>query len=393
MCFSYKAFDLHDGIEGAWSQVKVEDVLQSPDKLGKLYAEMHILRKLKHGNIMKFCDSWVDDNKRTINMITELFTFGNLRYRKKYRSVDTKAIKNWASRYFKGTPEFKAPEFYEEEYNELIDIYSFGMCMLELVIFEDPYSECKNPARIFKKVSSGVKPASLVKVTDPQIKIFIEKCLVPASLRLPTKDLLKDPFLQIKNLNEPTHNSEYNQSVYTDSHCGSPCAPTLEFQRFNRNNEFKLTGKKKDENSVSLTLRIKSPSGRVRNIHFNFYLYTITALLVAAEMVEHLELVDHDVDFIADFIDYLIMKILPSLKPSDYFSSGGRSQREEAIEHYLNLSPITTTSNARQDDIPVLNMNNQIGSTHRADEDKLYTNSSSTSCHVTFASPSHLANV
>ncbi|XP_047258904.1 probable serine/threonine-protein kinase WNK4, partial [Capsicum annuum] len=244
------------------------------------------------------------------------------------------------------------------------------MCMLELVIFEDPYSECKNPARIFKKVSSGVKPASLVKVTDPQIKIFIEKCLVPASLRLPTKDLLKDPFLQIKNLNEPTHNSEYNQSVYTDSHCGSPCAPTLEFQRFNRNNEFKLTGKKKDENSVSLTLRIKSPSGRVRNIHFNFYLYTITALLVAAEMVEHLELVDHDVDFIADFIDYLIMKILPSLKPSDYFSSGGRSQREEAIEHYLNLSPITTTSNARQDDIPVLNMNNQIGSTHRADEDK-----------------------
>ncbi|KAF3685790.1 putative dof zinc finger protein DOF2.5-like isoform X1 [Capsicum annuum] len=187
--------------------------------------------------------------------------------------------------------------------------------------------------------------------------------------------------------------SEYNQSVYTYSHCGSPSAPTLEFQRFHRNNEFKLTGKKKDENSVSLTLRIKSPSGRVRNIHFNFYLYTITALLAAAEMVEHLELADHDVNFIADFIDYLIMKILPSLKPSDHFSSGGRSQREEAIENYLNLSPITTTSNARQDDIPVLTMNNQIGSTHRADEDKLYTNSSSTSSHVTFASPSHLANV
>ncbi|KAM3269755.1 hypothetical protein P3S67_029661 [Capsicum chacoense] len=375
----------------ACSRVKVEGVLQSPDKLGKLYAEMHLLRKLKYGNIMKFCDSWVDDKKRTVNMITELFTSGNLRqYRKKYRSVDTKAIKNWES---SRTPEFMAPEFYEEEYNELVDIYSFGMCMLELVTFEDPYSECKNPAQIFKKVSSGVKPASLGKVTDPQIKAFIEKCLVPASLRFPAKDLLKDPFLQIENLNEPTHNSEYNQSVYTDSHCGSPCAPTLEFQRFHQNSEFKLTGNKKDENSVSLTLRIKSHSGRVRNIHFNFYLYTDTALLVAAEMVEHLELADHDVDFIADFIDYLIMKILPSWKLSDYFSSGGRSQTEEAIENYLTLSPITTTSNARQDDIPVLNMNNQIGSTHRADEDKLYTNSSSTSCHVTFASPSHLANV
>lgn len=59
-----------------------------------------------------------------------------------------------------GTPEFMAPELYEEEYNELVDIYSFGMCMLELVTFEYPYSECKNPAQIFKKVTS----VSLIKL-------------------------------------------------------------------------------------------------------------------------------------------------------------------------------------------------------------------------------------
>lgn len=47
-----------------------------------------------------------------------------------------------------------APELYEEEYNELVDIYSFGMCMLEMVTFEYPYSECKNPAQIYKKVIS-----------------------------------------------------------------------------------------------------------------------------------------------------------------------------------------------------------------------------------------------
>ncbi|PHT75170.1 hypothetical protein T459_18692 [Capsicum annuum] len=377
MCFSYKAFDLHNGIEGAWSRVKVEDVLQSPDKLGKLFAEMPLLRKLKHGNIMKFCDSWFDDKKRTVNMITEFFTFGNLRQDLKCDNIfvdgNTGEIKIgdlglatiMEHPTFKRIPEFKAPEFYEEEYNELVDIYSFGMCMLELVTFEDPYSEYKNPAQIFKKVSSGVKPASLGKVTDPQIKAFIEKCLVPAPLRLPAKDLLKDPFLQIENLNEPTHNLVLAFTL--------PNSKIIKFidicTSFNgcrfRNNEFKLMGKKKDENSVSLTLRIKSPSGRVRNIHFNSYLYTETALLVAAEMVEHLELDDHDVDFVADFIDYLIMKILPSWKNSDYFSSGGRSQREVAIENYLTLSPITTTSNARQDDIPVLNMNNQIGSTHQ----------------------------
>lgn len=47
-----------------------------------------------------------------------------------------------------------APELYEEEYNELIDVYSFGMCMLEMVTFEYPYNECKNPAQIYKKVIS-----------------------------------------------------------------------------------------------------------------------------------------------------------------------------------------------------------------------------------------------
>lgn len=53
-----------------------------------------------------------------------------------------------------GTPEFMAPELYDESYNELADIYSFGMCMLELVTAEHPYSECRNSAQIYKKVSS-----------------------------------------------------------------------------------------------------------------------------------------------------------------------------------------------------------------------------------------------
>jgi len=47
-----------------------------------------------------------------------------------------------------------APEVYTEEYNELVDIYSFGMCVLEMVTFEYPYSECTHPAQIYKKVTS-----------------------------------------------------------------------------------------------------------------------------------------------------------------------------------------------------------------------------------------------
>lgn len=47
-----------------------------------------------------------------------------------------------------------APELYEEDYDELVDIYSFGMCVLEMVTSEYPYSECSNPAQIYKKVTS-----------------------------------------------------------------------------------------------------------------------------------------------------------------------------------------------------------------------------------------------
>lgn len=45
-----------------------------------------------------------------------------------------------------------APELYEENYNELIDVYSYGMCVLEMITSEYPYSECTNPAQIYKKV-------------------------------------------------------------------------------------------------------------------------------------------------------------------------------------------------------------------------------------------------
>ncbi|KAJ8534833.1 hypothetical protein K7X08_016561 [Anisodus acutangulus] len=444
----YKAFDLLEGIEVAWSRVKIEDVLQSPEGLGKLYSEVHLLRQLKHENVMKLYDSWIDDKKKTVNMITELFTSGNLRqYRKKYKSVDMKAIKNWSRQVLRGleylhsqkppiihrdlkcdnifvngnhgeikigdlglatimeqriaksvigTPEFMAPELYEEEYNELVDIYSFGMCMLEMVTFEYPYNECKNPAQIYKKVSSGIKPASLNKVTDAEVKGFIEKCLVAASERLSARDLLKDPFLQFENLKESVDNqiqlpkqcprslslskhlprsmdvdSEYNQSICTDSSFGSPRVPNLEFQRCHQNNEFKLMGKKNDANSISLTLRIRDPAGSVRNIHFTFYLDTDTAPLVAAEMVEQLQLADHDVAFIADFIDYLIMKIFPAWNPSsgDHFSGGP----SKSIGH--------------QGVISDFNMETQVGA--RSDGG-LYVNLDGTSHHVTFASPTHL---
>ena len=55
-----------------------------------------------------------------------------------------------------GTPEFMAPEMYDEEYDEAVDVYAFGMCMLEMTTNEYPYKECTGPAQIFRRVT-GVR--------------------------------------------------------------------------------------------------------------------------------------------------------------------------------------------------------------------------------------------
>ncbi|XP_044469964.1 probable serine/threonine-protein kinase WNK6 isoform X3 [Mangifera indica] len=289
-----------------------------------------------------------------------------------------------------GTPEFMAPELYEENYNELADIYSFGMCMLEMVTFEYPYSECRNSAQIYKKVSSGIKPASLSKVRDPEVKLFIEKCLVPASQRQSAKELLMDAFLQVngsgKNhaallpdivlpkmaafgerclLSEGPVNARNRLSLdferetelptitsfnhYVD---GDSYSRSYEVQRTKRGNFFSLKGELNDKYSVSLILRIADRSGRLRNIHFLFYLDGDTAFTVSSEMVEQLELADQNVTFIAELIDLLLLNLIPSWKtcvPIDHLipmnklpkSSNHKSNAlsPESIDNSVELSP------------------------------------------------------
>ena len=59
---------------------------------------------------------------------------------------------------------------YEEKgYSEKVDIYAFGMSILEMVTGEYPYNECKNAAQIYKKVTQGLKPDCLARVADPEV--------------------------------------------------------------------------------------------------------------------------------------------------------------------------------------------------------------------------------
>lgn len=88
-----------------------------------------------------------------------------------------------------------APEMYEERYDEAVDVYAFGMCMLEMATSEYPYNECSMPAQIYKKVSTGVKPASFDKVENDQVRQIVSQCIqLQKDDRPSCRDLLNSEF-------------------------------------------------------------------------------------------------------------------------------------------------------------------------------------------------------
>ncbi|XP_075661888.1 putative serine/threonine-protein kinase WNK3 isoform X1 [Castanea sativa] len=421
----YRAFDELEGIEVAWNQVKVADLLRNSEDLERLYSEVHLLKTLKHKNIIKFYYSWVDTKNESINFITEIFTSGTLRqYRKKHKYVDLRAMKKWSRQILEGlqylhshdppvihrdlkcdnifvngnqgevkigdlglaailrqarsahsvigTPEFMAPELYEEEYNELVDIYAFGMCLLELVTFEYPYSECSNAAQIYKKVTSGIKPASLAKVTDPSVRAFIEKCIAKASERLPAKELLMDPFLRsdedYESIGRSLHLRTRHSSKFQYFLQISKAFMLLSSHFYMSNTEgsfdqidigenakdsspeisrdFTVQGQRRDVHTIFLKLRIADSSGHYRNIHFPFDIEADTAVAVASEMVEELDLSDQDVSTIAEMIDAEIRSHV-----SDWAS---RELPEDSFAGEV-VSSDSSASEAKEDGSPVLN--------------------------------------
>ena len=62
-------------------------------------------------------------------------------------------------------------------------IYLFTNEKYKQVTGEYPYSECKNAAQVYKKVTQGIKPECLEKVTEPQVLDIINNCLLPENER------------------------------------------------------------------------------------------------------------------------------------------------------------------------------------------------------------------
>ncbi|CAJ1930525.1 unnamed protein product [Cylindrotheca closterium] len=248
----YRAYDTQEGIEVAWNVVHLAGVPRN--ERNRIVNEVQLLERLHHHNIISFHGSWVNRAQQQVNFVTEILSSGTLKsFITKVQVIRWKIAKRWAIQILKGlqylhtqeppvihrdlkcenifingtsgdlrigdlglstvhrngrqlsvlgTPEFMAPDMYEDNpYDEKVDVYSFGMCMLEIFTKEIPYRECNNPAQIYMKVSRGDPPDSLKRIQSTHAKAFVELCLGRVDengkyIRPSATELLEHPFLQ-----------------------------------------------------------------------------------------------------------------------------------------------------------------------------------------------------
>jgi len=243
----YAAFDTHEQKDVAWNVVDLSDV----SELEKIKKETEILKKLSHKNILRIHNTWLNKERDKLIFITDIMRDRSLltyimnrdiilgrvkQYCKQilcalqylhngfgkpiiHRDIKcdnifidaaknqivlgdlglstlTDCTKSNKGRSVVGTAEFMAPEMYEEKYNEKVDIYAFGMCVLQMITKKLPYQECHSLHQVYKKVMGREMPAAYKLIASKSMKEFIMSCCqFKAEFRPNAQELLLHPFL------------------------------------------------------------------------------------------------------------------------------------------------------------------------------------------------------
>lgn len=243
----YRAYDQEEGIEVAWNEIIFDRFTEQES--AQIRQEISILHNLDHPSVLRIFTAWLDKLRNVMIFITEFFTNGTIRayvsdvVRSPTRSVISKWCRqildglnylhthdppvihrdlkcdnlfidasegivkigdfglsklcpNGLAESCLGTPAYTAPEVYTGRYTTKADIWSFGLCVLEMVTGETPFAECTHIGAIYMKVSAGTLPLSLSKVSDPVVADFITLCLLEADLRPSAEELLEHPLIK-----------------------------------------------------------------------------------------------------------------------------------------------------------------------------------------------------
>eukprot|EP00775_Hariotina_reticulata_P010225 gene10225-10385_t len=353
----YKAFDTQIGIDVAWSKISAEPHHLSDEQLHEIVAEMTKGLELEHPNIIKCFECWEDEEHHCINLITELFTSGNLRqYRNMHKHIDLKAVKRMARQILKGldylhamdppvvhgdlrcdkiyvnghsgeikigdlglatliplrweeSEEDPSPELEAMQKDVRGDIFAFGLCMLELLTLKqlDP-QHCMEV------------PQLLTQVTDEEAARFIANCVGDSQQWHTAGQLLEDPFLQVKKTPPPEPSSNPNSAEQPaeeggDSGEGKIAIGKLRGEDYN----FEFQGKVKEGKmhfrlfmtQVNDANSADSSTPLVRTIDFVFDPDVDTADNLAAEISEEFALSPTDTEICAAALREWLAKDMP----------------------------------------------------------------------------------
>ena len=226
----YKGFDEKQGIDIAWSKIQREANQLDHDQIHQIAAEMSIGVDLDHPNVIRCFKCWADKEQNCVNLITEYFTSGNLReFRSQHKHLELKAVKKWGKQILQGLSylhdksppivhgDLRCDKIYinghsgeikigdlglatllprrfspgvlpdgvnkENQYTQHVDIFAFGLCLLELATL-----------RRLDSNNCQIWPELLASVTHEDAKGLILRCLDPQGVYPSAAQLLLDPF-------------------------------------------------------------------------------------------------------------------------------------------------------------------------------------------------------
>jgi len=305
----YKGLDKHSGIEVAWNNVSL-DIKKEEKKL--ILNEISILENISGEcpHIMKLFDVWFDKGTNSIVYITELGNYTLNSYIVKIGDLQKSVIKNWtqqillalnylhsnniihrdikttnifvnsmtgnillgdfgSARKFDrscktvvGTPIYMAGEVYSGEYDEKVDIYSFGLCLIEMITGEIAYKEYLS-VPIFISCIITKLPNALEKVLDEDARNLILRCIDQKPENRPSAtEILRDKYITQIDVGQ----IEINMKTLTKKL--SP-VPNLDLGK--RLSGVKIKKIKKSSGSRDRSSTNVSPNNSARNSNGNSY--------------------------------------------------------------------------------------------------------------------------
>uniref|UniRef100_A0A673GZ40 Nuclear receptor-binding protein n=1 Tax=Sinocyclocheilus rhinocerous TaxID=307959 RepID=A0A673GZ40_9TELE len=241
---AYLAMDTEEGVEVVWNEVMFSERKNFKLQEEKVKAVFDNLIQLEHLNIVKFHKYWADvkENRTRVIFITEYMSSGSLKQflkktKKNHKTMNEKAWKRWCTQILSALSylhscepaiihgnltcdtifiqhnglikigsvapdtinnhvktcreEQKSLHFFAPEYGAVasvttaVDIYSFGMCALEMAVLEIQ----SNGESSY--VSQEAINSAILSLEDPLQREFIQKCLeVDPSKRPTARELL-----------------------------------------------------------------------------------------------------------------------------------------------------------------------------------------------------------